>query len=133
MTCGALFIQWSFVSGSVYMWSHLSQHPMAFFTFIRLILIFMRRLVAGVSRRGANERSVCARWCVRACAHVTDAGGRTVIKSQPPPHLRPHQPPVALLPRTLLLTCHATRLPVVRRGRQGWRRCVCVCVCVTVE
>lgn len=41
--------------------------PTVSFTFIRLLLIFMRRLVAGVSRWGANERSVRACRCVRAC------------------------------------------------------------------
>lgn len=82
--------------------------------------------MAGVSRWGANERNgVRAGVCVRA--HVADAGGRTVIKSQPPPHLRPHQPPVALLPYTLTLTCYATRLPVVRRRRR--QMCVCECLC----
>ncbi len=68
---------------------------------------------------------VCVHECV--CVPMSQMqGGRAVIKSQPPSHLRPQQPPVALLPYTLMLTCYATRLPVV----QSADVCVCVCVCV---
>lgn len=61
---------------TVYRWSHLSKHPVAFPTFIRLVLIFMRRMVAGISSRGANEHRVfsCLYVCVRG--HVADAGGQ---------------------------------------------------------
>lgn len=59
--------------------------------------------------------------CVCVCVYFTDAGGQTVIKSQPPPHLHPHQPPVALPPYTVMLTCDVTCLLVVRR-----RRTLCV-------
>ncbi len=73
-----------------------------------------------------NGASTGAGVCV--CARrVTDAGGRAVIKSQPPSHLRPHQPPVALLPCTLMLTCYATRLP---QAVETADVCACVCVCV---
>lgn len=46
-----------------------------------------------------NEASVRvgvrARVCLSVCVCVSQMqGGQTVIKSQPPPHLRPHQPPV---------------------------------------
>lgn len=52
---------------------------------------------------------------------------RAVIKSQPPPRICSHQPPVAPLPHTIMLTCLATRLPVVL-AQAAETRCVCVCV-----
>lgn len=75
----------------------------------------------GLTNRVGAHAGVCM------CARLSKMqGGRAVIKSQPPPHLHPHQPPVALLPyaRTRY-DCSVAQTP------RTAETCVCVFVCVS--
>lgn len=136
MTCSALLIVWPFVSVSVYcvyVVTPQPQQPTAPFTFIRLILILMRRLEAGVPRRGANEWSARACWCVRVCVRVTDAGGQNCNQIS----AAPSSPPSSTTSGAASVHTNANMLRYTpacgsAQAAQTCEVCVCETVCTSV-